>query len=169
MFKWREWERRKSQAWLPGSSFDNSVAGSGILWERENKGRMGILKGVNKFKALSSSSLSVFIYWYVYQSLMIKDLRARLGVGGGVKYSNAEKVWNFQALKIKQSFPGDVSGKEPACQCRRTKRLGFHPWVRKIPWRRAWQPSPSILAWRIPWTEESGRLQSIGSQRVRHD
>ena len=27
----------------------------------------------------------------------------------------------------------------------------------------------SILAWEIPWTEESGRLQSVGSQRVRHD
>ena len=27
----------------------------------------------------------------------------------------------------------------------------------------------SILAWRIPWTEEPGRLQSLGSQRVGHD
>ena len=27
----------------------------------------------------------------------------------------------------------------------------------------------SILAWRIPWTEETGRLQSMGSQRVRDD
>jgi len=27
----------------------------------------------------------------------------------------------------------------------------------------------SILAWRIPWTEETGRLQSMGSQTVRHD
>ena len=27
----------------------------------------------------------------------------------------------------------------------------------------------SILAWRIPWTEKPGRLQSIGSQRVGHD
>ena len=27
----------------------------------------------------------------------------------------------------------------------------------------------SILAWRIPWTEESGRLQSIGSKRIGHD
>ena len=27
----------------------------------------------------------------------------------------------------------------------------------------------SILAWRIPWTEEPGGLQSIGSQRVRHN
>ena len=27
----------------------------------------------------------------------------------------------------------------------------------------------SVLAWRIPWTEEPGRLQSMGLQRVRHD
>ena len=30
-------------------------------------------------------------------------------------------------------FPGDSSGKEPACLCKRHKRLGFDPWVRKIP------------------------------------
>ena len=35
------------------------------------------------------------------------------------------------------------------------------PWVRKIPWRRA--THSSILAWRIPWTEEPGGLQSMGS------
>ena len=34
---------------------------------------------------------------------------------------------------------GGVNGKESACQCRRHKRCGFNPWVRKIPWRRAWQ------------------------------
>ena len=28
---------------------------------------------------------------------------------------------------------------------------------------------PSILAWKIPWTEEPGRIQSMGSQRVRHN
>ena len=42
-------------------------------------------------------------------------------------------------------FPGGTSGKEPACQCRRCKRLGFDPWVGKIPWRRAWQPTPVFL------------------------
>ena len=36
--------------------------------------------------------------------------------------------------------------------------------------RGAWQTTvPSVLAWKIPWAEEPGRLQSIGSQRVRHD
>ena len=28
---------------------------------------------------------------------------------------------------------------------------------------------PSILAWKIPWTEKPGRLQAMGSQRVGHD
>ena len=42
-------------------------------------------------------------------------------------------------------FPGGASGKEPACQCRRHKRCGFDPWFRKIPWRRAWQPTPVFL------------------------
>ena len=40
---------------------------------------------------------------------------------------------------------GSTSGKEPACQCRRYKRHGFNPWIRKIPWRRAWQPIPIFL------------------------
>ena len=42
-------------------------------------------------------------------------------------------------------FPGGTSGKEPACQCRRHKRHGFDLWVRKIPWRRKWQPTPVLL------------------------
>ena len=37
-------------------------------------------------------------------------------------------------------FPGGASGKEPACQCRRHKKHGFNPWVRKVPWRRATTP-----------------------------
>ena len=38
-------------------------------------------------------------------------------------------------------FPGGSVSKEPACQCRRCKRCSFDPWVGKIPWRRAWQPT----------------------------
>ena len=65
---------------------------------------------------------------------------------------------------------------EPACQCRRHKRHGFDLWVRKIPGGGHGNSilacsilaHSSILAWRISWTEEPGRLQSIASQRVRH-
>ena len=68
-------------------------------------------------------------------------------------------------------FPDGSGGKELAHQYRRLNRCGFNPWVRKIPWRRKWQPTPvsSMLAWIIPWLEEPDGLQSIGLQRVRHN
>ena len=45
----------------------------------------------------------------------------------------------------------------------------FDPCVRKIPLEESRATHSSVLAWRIPWTEEPGRLQSTGSQRVEHD
>ena len=42
-------------------------------------------------------------------------------------------------------FPGAVSGKESTHQCRRHKRCRSDPWVRKIPWKRAWQPTLVLL------------------------
>ena len=46
-------------------------------------------------------------------------------------------------------------------------------WVRSLDWEDPLQESmathSSILAWRIPWMEEPGGLQSMGSQRIRHD
>ena len=60
------------------------------------------------------------------------------------------------------AFPGGASGKEPACQFRRHKRDAV-----SIPgWGRCPEEELAthsrILARRIPWTEESGRLQSMG-------
>ena len=40
-----------------------------------------------------------------------------------------------------------------------------HVWMR----RRQSHPTPVLLAWKIPWMEEPGRLQSMGSLRVRHN
>ena len=42
-------------------------------------------------------------------------------------------------------FLSGTSGQEPACPCRGHKRYGFDPWIGKIPWRRAWQPTPLFL------------------------
>ena len=50
-------------------------------------------------------------------------------------------------------------------QCR---KHGSDPWVGKIPWQRAWQPTPVFLPGEFPWTEEPLGLQSMGSQRVGH-
>ena len=48
----------------------------------------------------------------------------------------------LQQIPDYQGFLGGANGKESACQYRRDKRQGFDPWVRKIPWRRKWQPTP---------------------------
>ena len=42
-------------------------------------------------------------------------------------------------------LPCWLSGKEPATLFRRHMRHGFNPWVKKIPWRRAWQLTPVLL------------------------
>ena len=47
-------------------------------------------------------------------------------------------------------------------------RLGFDPWVRKIPWGSAWQPT-SVCLLENPVDRGAWWLQSIGSQTVRHD
>ena len=50
--------------------------------------------------------------------------------------------------------------------CQQCGRSGFEPWVGKIPWQRAWQPTPVSLPGKSPWTEEPGRLESMESQRL---
>ena len=58
--------------------------------------------------------------------------------------------------------------KEPACQRRRNET-----WVRSLgqedPLEGSMATHSSILAWRIPWTEEPGGLWYTGSHRVGHD
>ena len=49
------------------------------------------------------------------------------------------------------------------------KRQWFDPQVRKKPLEEGMATHSSILAWRIPWTEEPGGPQSIGQHRVRHN
>ena len=52
--------------------------------------------------------------------------------------------------------------------CLQCGRPGFDPWVGKIPWRRAWRPTPVSFPGESPWIKEPGGLQSMGSQRVGH-
>ena len=54
---------------------------------------------------------------------------------------------------------------EPACQCRSCGRCGFDPWVRGIPWSRAWPPTPEFLPGESHGQRSRG-LWSIGSQRA---
>ena len=56
---------------------------------------------------------------------------------------------------MNEGFPDGAGGKESTCWCR---RRGFDPWVRKIPWRRKWQPTPVFLP-----GESHGRRRLTGN------
>ena len=61
-------------------------------------------------------------------------------------------------------FPNDSDGKESACNA---GNVGSIPGSGRSPGEMAIHSS--IFAWKIPWTEEPGGLQSLGLQRVGHD
>ena len=77
-------------------------------------------------------------------------------------------IWQasiFYSPASKMDFPGGSDSKASA-----TMR---ETWVQSLgredPPEKDMATHSSILAWKIPWTEEPGRLQSMGSQRLGHD
>ena len=83
--------------------------------------------------------------------------------GGGIwKGGNQENWWSMGEIT---GSLGGASGKEPACQSRRqemrVQSLGLEDLLEE-----GTVTHSNVLAWRIPWTEEPGGLQSTGSQRV---
>ena len=76
--------------------------------------------------------------------------------------------WNIKGVsgmvKAKTTDAGGFPGKE-SCQCQ-CRRLGFGPWVGKIPWRRNWQPMPVLFSYLgNSWTEQTCGIQSLGLQK----
>ena len=63
-------------------------------------------------------------------------------------------------------FPGGSDGKESTCNA---GDLGLIPGLGRDPLKEGMATHSSILAWRIPWTEEPGGLRSMGLQRVGHN
>ena len=61
-------------------------------------------------------------------------------------------------------FPGGSDSKVSAMRETRVGSLGWED-----PLEKEMVTHSSTLAWKIPWTEETGRLQSMGSQRVGYD
>ena len=66
---------------------------------------------------------------------------------------------------MSKGFPGGLDSKESACNVGDPGSI--QGW--EDPLEMGMATHSNILAWRIPWTGEPGRLQSMGSQRVGHD
>ena len=85
-------------------------------------------------------------------------VQARTGILRGAAILHPAPVTN-------DGLPGGSDTKNPpAMQNTQVPFLG-----QEDPLEKGMATHSSILSWRIPWTEEPGRLPSIGSQRVKHD
>ena len=63
-------------------------------------------------------------------------------------------VWHiYRAVSMSLGFPAGSDGKE----CTYNRRSGFDPWVRKLPWRRAGQPTPVFFS-----GESQGQRNLVG-------
>ena len=71
------------------------------------------------------------------------------------EYALLSQIWASLVAQMLKNLPAK---QEP-----RVRSLG-----REAPLEKGMATHSSILAWRTPWTEEPGGLQSMGSQRVRH-
>ena len=72
-------------------------------------------------------------------------------------------MWGLEWVKA--WIPRWLSGKEPFCNT----EMQFQSLGQEDPLEKEMSTHFSIPAWKIPWTEESGGLQSVGSQRVGHE
>ena len=83
----------------------------------------------------------------------------------------------YESLSATLVFTKDIdqSLTETSLVAQTVKRLPTmqEAWVRSLGWKdpleKAVAPHSRTLAWKLPWTEEPGRLQSTGPQRVGHD
>ena len=78
-------------------------------------------------------------------------------------WRNSERL-NLGGSKNTTSLVAQRIKRLPAMQETRVRSLGWED-----PLEKEMATHSSILAWKIPWTEEPGVLQSMGSQRVGHD
>ena len=94
-----------------------------------------------QFKSINSSMLNFFI---VQLSHPYVTTRKTVALS---RWTFVGRQWHTEKRQQRRmwGFTGSASGKESTCQCRRPRRCQLDPWVRKIPWRRKWQPTPVFL------------------------
>ena len=73
----------------------------------------------------------------------------------------------YNLLCIKGRLSRKQSGKESPCQYRRCRLGAFNPWVRKIPWRKKWQPTPVFLPEKSYRQRSPAGYSPVGSQGIR--
>ena len=100
---------------------------------------------------------SRYIKHLIFQSLVLPI---------SIPFSSIPGAYIYDLPTSTSGFPWWLSSKEPACQCR---RCGLDPWIRKIPWRRKWQPTPLFLPGKSHGQRSLADYSPWDRKRVRHD
>ena len=141
---WARWRNKSeffnSPIWCLVSRVRVSAT-QGPLFQEQEEDRLIFLR---TFLSLPLTLMT--LGWLSVQMVRLKCLGTflgvvRMGVSGGEGHHTSTR----SCLTLIWAFPGGSVCKEPACQWRSCRRPRFNPWVRKIPWRRAWQPTPVFL------------------------
>ena len=78
-------------------------------------------------------------------------------------------LW-LEILDNDVTLPGWLSGKDPACQCRRCRTHGLDPYIGKTPWRRKWQPTPVVLPGKVHgWVAWPATIHRVTKSQTLND
>ena len=107
-------------------------------------------------------------FWIIRYKIPVTDLRTAEHSFAELSFLKFSFIFYLAIFSIPLwGFPGG-SVVKICLQCKSPRRCRFYPWVRKIPWRRAWQPTPVFL----PGESHRQRIlagRSRWSHRVGHD
>ena len=101
--------------------------------------------GINKLEEILKIFYLVYLLFYSIKTIIICEYNLNISY----IYFNVYMLYLL-------GFPSGSMGKESTCNAGDTVDVEFSPWVGKIPLEEGMAIHSSILAWRLPWTEESG-------------
>ena len=111
--------------------------------------------------------------WLMLEEVRIARLPPECGWLLAEKWEDKDYFWVLNMFILIWMVIEWVYTNTPVAQRLKCLPAMWEIWVRSLGWEdpleKEMATHSSILAWRIPWTEEPGRLQSTGSQRVGHD
>ena len=117
-------------------------------------------------KALGWAEGSVEFGHYLFSSSTIYRQKPQLLILCSLHFKIISISNSLSQVNKSCGLPRWLSHKEPTCQCR---RCVFHPWVRKIPWRREWQPTPVFLPGKPHGQRSLAGYRPSGGKWVQHD